>query len=408
MDFSALELDADVRAFEDDVEQFLDENLTQEVTDEEWETGAGHNRSFHRALGARGWVCPTWPVAEGGAGLDPMRARLLERALRRRHAPSITKGTTGLSVLGVRGFANEELKAEILPKVASGEVCICLGYTEPDGGSDMAAARTRATRDGDEWVISGSKMFTTGAQNCQYSFLLARSNLDASKHQGLTMFLVPLGSPGVEIQAMHTLGGERTNVVYYGDVRVPDYYRLGPEGAGWAVVSAPLSAEHGIGRDDNYGLAEINAAGTSYYETLHDLLDRVLHWAGSAAVEEGSAANQPASAAPLDDPFVRQRLAQVALDVEVSRNTPSPMGRVLASELLIRDAADMVDLVGPQALIARGQDGALEDGVIEWAHRFAQGTAIYAGTTDIHRNIVAERILGLPRHARLRPHQARA
>ncbi|GAA4232777.1 alkylation response protein AidB-like acyl-CoA dehydrogenase [Streptosporangium album] len=388
MDFSVLDLSEDVRDFLREVEQFLDEHLTPAVIDEEWETGAGHNRSFHRALGAKGWIFPGWPVADGGAGLDPVRCRLLESELRRRHAPSITKGTTSLSIAAVRAYADDELRADIVPRVARGEVCICLGYTEPDAGSDLAGVRTKATRDGVRWIISGSKMFTTGAQNCQYSFLVARTDPDAPKHHGLTVFLVPLDSPGVEVRPIHTLGGERTNVVYYGDVRVSDHYRIGPVNGGWSVLSGPLSAEHGIGRDDDHGLAEINPAGVTYYETLERLLEHTLRWAASNQV--------------IDDPVVRVRLAQVALDIEAARNTPSPMGRVLASELLIRDSADMIDLVGPEALITRGEDGALEDGIIEWAHRFAQGTAIYAGTTEIHRNIIAERILGLPRHARFR------
>lgn len=395
MDFSVLDLDEDLTAFVAQVREFLAEHLTQDVLDEEWETGAGHNRRFHRALGARGWIFPTWPVEEGGAGLDPLRAHLLEAEMRRRDAPSITKGTTNLSVAAVRAFANEELKADVLPRVARGEVCICLGYTEPDTGSDLAGARTRAVLDGHTWTISGSKMFTTGAQNCQYSFLLARSEPEATKHRGLTMFLVPLDSPGVEIRPIHTLGGERTNVVYYGDVQLPDHYRLGPRGHGWTVLSEPLRAEHGIGRDDEHGLAEINASGASYLQTLERLLEHTLHWAATATV--------PGGGRPLDDPLVRARLGQVALDIEASRNTPPPMGRVLASELLIRDSAEIIELVGPQALIARGEDGALEDGVIEWAHRYAQGTAIYAGTTEVHRNIIAERVLGLPRYARHRP-----
>ncbi|TDD38349.1 acyl-CoA dehydrogenase [Actinomadura sp. KC06] len=392
MDFSVLELDEDLTAFVTEVDGFLDEHLTQDVLDEEWETGAGHNRAFHRALGAKGWVFPAWPVEEGGAGLDPLRVHLLDTELRRREAPTITKGTTGLSVAGIRAYANDDLKADVLPRIARGEVCVCLGYTEPDTGSDLAGVRTKAVLDGDTWTISGSKMFTTGAQNCQYSFLLARSEPDASKHSGLTMFLVPLDSPGVEIRPVHTLGGERTNVVYYGDVQVPDHYRLGPRGHGWSVLSEPLRAEHGIGRDDAHGLAEINPSGLTYFHTLERLLERTLHWAVTDVRADG--------ASPIDDPLVRARLGQVALDVEASRNTPPPMGRVLASELLIRDSADIIDLVGPKALIGRGEDGALEDGVIEWAHRFAQGTAIYAGTTEVHRNIIAERVLGLPRYAR--------
>ena len=114
-----------------------------------------------------------------------------------------------------------------MPRVFSGHVRLCLGYTEPEGGSDVATCKTRAVRDGDCWVINGSKMFTTGAHNCQYVFLITNTDPDAPKHKSLTMFLVPLDSPGIEIQGIRTVDGDRTNIVYYSDVRVDDKYRLG-------------------------------------------------------------------------------------------------------------------------------------------------------------------------------------
>lgn len=125
----------------------------------------------------------------------------------------------------------------MLPGVARGTVRICLGYTEPDTGSDLANVKTRSTRDSDEWVLTGQKMFTTDAQHCQYSFLVARTNPDAARHWGLTMFLVPLEVAGVEITAIHTLGGERTNFVFYDNVRIGDHYRLGPVDHGWMVLN---------------------------------------------------------------------------------------------------------------------------------------------------------------------------
>ena len=133
----------------------------------------------------------------------------------------------------------------MLPGVFSGHVRLCLGYTEPEGGSDIATCKTRAVRDGDDWVINGSKMFTTGAHNCQYVFLITNTDPDAPKHKSLTMFLVPLNSPGIEIQGIRTVDGDRTNIVYYSDVRVDDKYRLGEVNGGWTVLREPLNAEHG-------------------------------------------------------------------------------------------------------------------------------------------------------------------
>ena len=247
MDFSKVDLDDDTQRFWDDVRDFLDVHLTEEVHEEEWRTGNGYNAGLWAAMGERGWVMPRWSPAEGGIGGTALHEAILTKELRDRHAPSISHGTTSLVVSAVRQWADESVKAEVLPGVAKGTVAFCLGYTEPDAGSDLANVKTRAVRDGDEWIVNGQKMFTTGAQNCQYSFLVARTNPDAAKHKGITMFLIPLTLPGVEISGIYTFSGERTNFVFYDNVRLPDRYRLGPVDQGWMVLNGPLSAEHGMG-----------------------------------------------------------------------------------------------------------------------------------------------------------------
>lgn len=383
MNFAPLELDAETAAFRDEVLAFLDEHLTDDVHEEEWETGAGHNAAFHRALGARGWLVPTWPEADGGAGLTPFQAAIIERELAARHAPTITKGTTSLVLSAVVEHGSQRVKDEVLRGVASGEICFCLGYTEPDAGSDLAAARTRAVRDGDEWVIDGQKMFTTGAQNCQYAFLVTRTNLDQPKHKGLTMFLCPLD--GVEIQAVHTLGGERTNMVFFDEHRISDDYRLGEVDQGWSVLMGPLNAEHGMGGDRG---PVVESRGGMYGRATVDAVVAATDWA-----------RRPDATGHrrIDERSVRRRLARAELDVETMTLAPGPMGRIVSSENLIRSARDLIDLVGPEGLLAHGADGAVAGGWIEYSHRFAQGTATYGGTTDVHRNIIAERMLGLPR-----------
>jgi alkylation response protein AidB-like acyl-CoA dehydrogenase len=271
---------------------------------------------------------------------------------------------------------------------ARGEIVFCLGYTEPDGGSDLAAVRTRATRDGDEWVISGQKMFTTGAQHCDYSFLLARSDPTAPKHKGLTMFIVPLDRPGVEIQAVHTLGGERTNMVFFDDVRIADQYRVGPESQGWMVLHGPLNREHAMDEDGPKPLEEQPADGAGSTSPHREALGAAVAWAKQAGAD---------GRRPIDDPSVRARLAEIELGIAVAAVTPGPPGRVLQSDLFIRDAANLVDLVGAEGILPRGEPGAIDDGIIESAHRFAQGAAIYGGTTDVVRNMIAERFMGMPR-----------
>ncbi|MET7400594.1 acyl-CoA dehydrogenase family protein [Dactylosporangium sp. NPDC005572] len=390
MDFSTVELTDETREFRRDVSEFLDVHLNEAVLETERRTGAGHSQPLHRALASRGWVQPTWPVDEGGAGLDPLQNRILQLELADRDAPMISSGTTRIVVGAVRSYGSPWLKEQVLPAVAAGEVICCLGYTEPDGGSDLAGVRTGAVRDGTGWVINGAKMFTTGAQHCQYCFLVTRTNTEVPKHKGITTFLVPLDRAGIEIRPIETLGGERTNAVFYTDVRIEDDYRLGPVDQGWKVLSGPLSDEHGLQRGDAE-LDEINGQGAGYRATLDRLFRHALHWALTAG---------PDGSRPYDEPFVQLRLAEIATDLEIARSTPGAMGRVNGSELLIRDSALLVDLVGPTAVLPHGATGASEDGLFEWGHRYAQGTATYGGTTDIMRNIVAQRVLGLPRPPR--------
>ncbi len=384
MDFGTIELTDDQAKFWREVSDFFDEHATDEVLEEERRTGSGHNHALHKSLGERGWILPTWPVEDGGAGLDRVRAAILTNETRRRGVPDVTLSTTTMTVPVVRQYGSDVLREEVIPGVASGEINICLGYTEPDGGSDLAGVRTRATRTEDGWLINGAKMFTTGAHNCQYSIMVTRTDPEAPKHRGITIFLVPLDSPGVEIQPVHTLGGERTNAVFYDNVFVGDDYRLGPVNQGWSVMSAPLEVEHGALEADGY--SELN--GSTYGWTLRKLLWHATSWAQAAAAD---------GTTPIDDVLVKYKLAEIATDVELIRNIPGPMGRVISSELLISRSAELLDLVGPDALLPRDAEGAVEEGELEWGHRFAQGTAIYGGTTDIARNIVAQHHLHLPR-----------
>jgi alkylation response protein AidB-like acyl-CoA dehydrogenase len=389
VDFSRIELDDTTRAFWDEMRRWCDVHVTPEVLDEERATGAGFSQTVHTAMGEQGWIFPTWPPEEGGAGLTELQAAIVELELNAHHVPR-TAGlsTTQLVAPAIDQWLDGDLRRDLLLGAARGEIVFCLGYTEPDGGSDLAGVRTRASRDGEEWVISGQKMFTSGAQHCHYSFLLARSNPDAPKHKGLTMFLVPLDRPGIEIRPVRTLGGERTNMVFYDDARVPDRYRVGPEGAGWRVLHGPLNREHQMDTDGPKPVEEQPGRIGRPTSPLVEALAAAVRW---AQVPDADGHR------PLDDPTVRATLAEIELGLTIADVTPGPPGRVIGSELFIRHAAELVDLVGPDALVARGQPGAVSGGAIEYAHRFAQGTAIYGGTTDIVRNLIAERFMGMPR-----------
>jgi 3-oxocholest-4-en-26-oyl-CoA dehydrogenase alpha subunit len=378
--------------FWDDVRAWCAEHVTKEIIDEDRSTGAGFSRPLHTAMGERGWILPKMSRELGGAGLDRMQAQILAMELNAHQVPhNAGLSTTQLVAPALDRWVEGELRRELLTAAARGEIVIALGYSEPDSGSDLASVRTRAVRDGDEWVINGQKMFTTGAQHCDYSFLLARTDPTVAKHKGLTMFLVPFDRPGIEIRAVHTLGGERTNMVFYDDVRIPDHYRIGPQGQGWMVLHGPLNAEHMM---DAAGPRPVEQEAGSMYRPLTPLLSSVaatISWAQVADVDGNR---------PLDSANVRERLAEIEMGLEVADATPGPAGRVIRSEMFIRDAAELVDLVGPEALVAFGESSAIGEGVIEFAHRYAQGTAIYGGTTDIIRNLIAERFLGMPRARR--------
>ncbi|MBH0775281.1 acyl-CoA dehydrogenase family protein [Nocardia bovistercoris] len=385
MDFSSIDLTGEQREFWDSVDEFFEVNATEEVYEQERRTGSGYNEALHKALGQRGWITPTWSRERGGAGLDAVSNRILQLEMDRWDVPGITYGTTHLVLGVVEAVGSETLKGVVLPGVASGAVRMCLGYTEPDGGSDLAGVRTRAVRTGSDWTIDGAKMFTTGAHNCQYTMLVARTDPEAPKHRGITIFLVPLDRPGVEIRPIHTVGGERTNAVFYDGVFIDDEYRLGPENQGWQVLASALQAEHGNQEAD--GLDELNN-GMVYAKTLRTLLWHATKWARTPATD---------GVEPIDDPIVATLLSEIVIDLELMRSAPGSMGRILASERLIQRSAELLDMIGPRAVLSRGARGCVEDGIFEWGHRYAQGTAIYGGTTDIARNVVAQHTLGLPR-----------
>jgi alkylation response protein AidB-like acyl-CoA dehydrogenase len=385
MDFSAVILDDEDIAFWNQVRDLLDEHKP-EVDEHEWRTGDGINVELYQALGRRGWLMPWLPVEAGGIGASKVQIAILAKELLAYRVPQNAYSNTMQVQVLVEEFGCPELKAEVLGGVPRGEVRFCLGYTEPDAGSDLANVRTRARQDGDEWVVAGQKMFTTTAQHAHYALVLARTNPEAPKRRGLTTLLVPLNSRGVEIRAIHTLGGERTNMVFFDDVRVPDRYRIGAVNDAWTVMSSALKIEHG--RGDSAASGFDVGGGLNFTRALATALDAALEWSRTPGRD---------GARPIDDPLVRAKLAGIATTVEMARLPTGPVGRVLSSDVLIRDAAELLSLVGAQSLIRRGEDGAVEGGHLEYIHRFAQGTSIYGGTTDIHRSMIAERYLGLPR-----------
>jgi alkylation response protein AidB-like acyl-CoA dehydrogenase len=384
MDFSRVELsDADL-AFLDEARSFLGTHMTEEVRRRDRETGDNFDEGLHLKLGDAGYLAKEWnPASEGG--FSRVRRRIWELEKRRAHVPWVTWGTTAMVARSVAKFGSPEVRDEVMPKVFSGEVRLCLGYTEPEGGSDVATCKTRAVRDGDAWIINGSKMFTTGAHNCQYVFLITNTVPDAPKHKSLTMFLVPLDTPGIEIQGIRTVDGDRTNIVYYSDVRVDDKYRLGDVNAGWTVLREPLNTEHGA----------VAAAPDGLQDT-----SIMMHQAGSMAEAVDKAVMRVTEPDPdgrrlVDDRSVAYRLGRSLARTEAALSAPNIYGRVAIAQTMRDVSPDLMDLLGAASALPFGTDGAADDGSAEYAYRFAPLVGIYGGTLEVFRNMIGQYMLGL-------------
>ena len=383
MDFSRVQLSDDDRKFQDDVRAFLSEIVTEDVIRRDRETGDNFDEGVHLALGAAGYLEREWKP-DSDRAFTRVQRRIWELEKRRAHVPWVTSGTTSMIARSVEKFASPELRAEVLPRVYSGHVRMCLGYTEPEGGSDVATCKTRAVRDGDGWIINGSKMFTTGAHNCQYVFLITNTDPDAPKHKSLTMFLVPLDSPGVEIQGIRTVDGDRTNIVYYSDVRVDDRYRLGAVNDGWTVVREPLNAEHGAVDAADDGLADVSI---------------MMHQAMFMATAVDKAAQRCA----VGDGAVAYRLGRGVARMEAALSAPSIFGRVALAQTMRDISPDLMDLLGAASALPDGADGAADDGAAEYVYRFAPLVGIYGGTLEVFRNMIAQYVLGLGKPAYAAP-----
>jgi hypothetical protein len=369
-----------------EAEEFVAAHVTREVIEHERRTGDGVDRALTRKLGERGWIAAAWPVAEGGAGLDPFEAAALWDALRKGGVPTIGPGTTMLPANAIRATGSAELKTRILPAVAAGETLICLGYTEPAGGSDVFACATRSQRDGDEWIVNGQKIFTTFAHLADYCFLLTRSEPGSAGPRGLTMLLVPLDSPGIEIQAVHTVGHERTNIVFYNDVRVADANRVGEAHEGFAVMRAALEAEQNVAPASRTGLVAKDALEFA----------RTHHGADGAEL--------------INDVLVRERLARMAMEAEVADllglraafldaegDKPGPVSALFGPESYVRASAAAIDIAGTTGMLDWTDPHSPVDGSLDAHYRSAVATTIYGGSSEVLRSLIVENRLGFPR-----------
>jgi alkylation response protein AidB-like acyl-CoA dehydrogenase len=375
--------------FGEEVRELIATVFTDEVRQRAHETGTMHDWGLHRAMAAKGWIEQALPEALGGGGRGPEELAVLFRELEVAGAPYDGLSICTMVASVIAHVGNDMQRRVVLPKLLSGESLIALGYSEPDSGSDVAAARTRAVRDGDGWRIDGQKIFTSLAEESQWVFLLTRTDPDVPKHQGLTFFLVPTAAPGFELQPIRTLSGKRTNTTFYDGVHVDDEWRIGEVNGGWQVMLVALSFERGV------------AGGVRDAERLLTVAEK---HARTATRDDGSRL--------IDDPDFRRDLARLAIECEVtdllagraawvaaSGALPGVEGaatKLLATEALTRAVGRLLDANGPAGLV-QSHDVTDLSAFYEYCYRFAPVTTIYGGTSEIQRNLVAQRGLGLPR-----------
>ena len=380
MDFSHVELSAEDQVFLEETQAFITKHVTDEVLRRQREFGENFDEQVHLALGEAGYLASDWKLESEG-GFSAVRRRIFQLEIARAHTPWYHWGTTSVVARLVQQFGAPELADKVVPGVLSGEIRLCLGYTEPEGGSDVATCKTRAVReaDGSSWVINGSKMFTSNAQNARYVFLLTNTDPQGPKHNNLTMFLVPLDSPGIEIQGIRTLDGDRTNIVYYSDVCVDDLYRIGEVNGGWTVMRAALDSEHGLVDREDHGLQYV-AAMAAHGDVMAEVVDTVAGIVGPAA-----------------DASVKYRLGRSVARVEAALSTPGMFGRVAVAQTMRDVSPDLMDIVGTASALPADAHGSVGEGATEHLYRLALPLGIYGGTLEVFRNMIAQHVLKLGR-----------
>jgi alkylation response protein AidB-like acyl-CoA dehydrogenase len=392
MDF---EFSEDQQRFLEEVERFLDENHDPEVMDPTRENMAQivdtpPRRAFMAKLGEQGWLGMTWPKEYGGQEGDGVYEYLLNEALARRGAPQIGKGVGIIGKTLIR-HGSEKLKQEFLPKILRNEVEFAVGYSEPNAGSDAASMQLKATRDGDGWRLNGQKTWTTSAHFAEWYWVGARTDPEAPKHHGITLFLVPMDHPGLTIRPIWTMGDERTNEVFFDDVFVPDDYVVGDLNRGFQYIAQALDLE----RFTMFTYSQID-------ERIKLLVDHV-----RTASRDGE---------PLrDDPVVRQRVARIVTEGEVARllglrfvhaslaggdppRAEASEYKLFATELSKRVADASMDIGAPGSQLRVGTEEAPLGGRAESTYRYTVIDTIGGGTSEVQKNIIATRKLGLPKN----------
>ena len=392
MDF---EFSTEERAFAEEVEKFLDLHATPDVADVTRENMAQivdtpARRAFMKKLAAKGWIGMSWPKEYGGREMQGVYEYLLNEALARRGAPQIGKGAGIVGKTLIR-HGSDKLKREFLPQIVRGEIEFAVGYSEPQAGSDAANMQLKAEPAPGGWKLDGQKIWTTSAHFADWYWLGARTDPEKSKHDGISLFLVPMNHPGLTIQATPTIGDERTNTVFFNDVFVPEDYLVGKRGSGFQYISEALDLE----RFTMFTFSPIE-------QRLEELVDYVRR--------------EERDGEPLrEDALVRQRIAQLATQCEVARvlglrfvaastakgkppTVEASEYKLYATQLSQRVANAALDIAGPGAQLRVHTGDAPLRGRPEMSYRYSVIDTIGGGASEIQKNIIARRKLGLPKN----------
>ena len=397
----------EAEVYREKVQAFLAEHLP-----DTWEgTGALEGEAlevfteqWRKTLYDNGMLGLSWPQAYGGAGLTPLELVVVAEEFAKAGVPSGGPNDVfGIQMVGntILRWGTEEQKAHFLPRILSGEDRWCQGYSEPDAGSDLANLGCKAVLDGDEWVINGQKIWTSAGHLADWIFVLARTDPDAPKHKGISFLLVPMTQPGVEVRPIEMISGESEfNEVFFTDARCPRENVVGEVNGGWAVAMTLLGYERG----------EAAAVLPIRYRSELDRLTALARERGRHT-----------------DPVIRQRLAWCHAKVEIMRylgmraltkfvagehpGADSAISKLYWSEYhkVVTELA--VDILGPDALVPTGRppsssfqtdDPGAPNSAASWVGTFlnARAGTIYAGTSQVQRNIIGEMVLGLPKEPR--------
>jgi alkylation response protein AidB-like acyl-CoA dehydrogenase len=356
------------------------------------EAGGQAYREIVRQMGRDGWLGVGWPKEYGGQGRTALEQYIFFDEANRAGVPMplVTLNTVGPTL---RKFGSDAQKDEFLPRILAGDVHFAIGYSEPGAGTDLAALRTRAVRDGDEYVINGQKVFTTGGHDADYVWLACRTDPDAPKHKGISIILVPTTSAGFKHTPIYTLGGGHTNATYYEDVRVPVANLVGEENAGWKLITRQLNHER----------VALGPAGR-----LERPLQEVRRWAQETRHADGRRV--------IDDEWVQITLARVYATAEalklanwrvaaaLDEGTLNPANasamKVLGTEAQWRCLDLLLDVIGSAGYLVAGSPGAVLRGQLEQGYRHAPVGTFGGGVNEVQREIIAMAGLDMPRAPR--------